>query len=87
MQDTFEWADAILSAGGDGTFLSTASLIRNRNKPIIGINTDPTRFLFKLFLFIYFPLIKNRNKPTIGINTDPTRLLIELIESFIFTGK
>ena len=38
-----EWADLIVSAGGDGTFLLGASKIRNKDKPIIGINTDPTR--------------------------------------------
>lgn len=39
----FDWADAILTAGGDGTFLSTASKITNRDTPVIGINTDPVR--------------------------------------------
>ena len=38
-----EWADLIVTAGGDGTFLLGASKIKNRDKPIIGINTDPTR--------------------------------------------
>lgn len=35
------WADAIFSAGGDGTFLLAASRINTPNKPLIGINTDP----------------------------------------------
>jgi hypothetical protein len=30
-------------SGGDGTFLMGASKISNRFKPIVGINTDPTR--------------------------------------------
>ncbi|KIH56462.1 hypothetical protein ANCDUO_13358 [Ancylostoma duodenale] len=30
-----------MTAGGDGTFLLAASRIRQRNKPVIGINTDP----------------------------------------------
>lgn len=38
-----EWADLVVTAGGDGTFLLGASKITNPNKPILGINTDPTR--------------------------------------------
>ena len=38
-----EWADLIVTAGGDGTFLLGASMIKDRNQPIMGINTDPTR--------------------------------------------
>lgn len=38
-----DWADLIVTAGGDGTFLLGASKIKDRNQPIIGINTDPTR--------------------------------------------
>ncbi|KAL5015988.1 hypothetical protein ScPMuIL_005577 [Solemya velum] len=41
--ETIDWADIILSAGGDGTFLLAASRIRDRNKPLLGINTDPQR--------------------------------------------
>ena len=37
------WADMIVTTGGDGTFLMGASKILNRGKPVIGINTDPTR--------------------------------------------
>ena len=29
--------------GGDGTFLKTASFIKNRHIPILGVNTDPQR--------------------------------------------
>ena len=35
--------DLILSLGGDGTFLKTASFINNRHIPILGVNTDPSR--------------------------------------------
>ena len=42
-QDVVRWADAIITAGGDGTFLSAASKITDRNKPLIGLNTDPAR--------------------------------------------
>ncbi|XP_078573695.1 NAD kinase 2, mitochondrial-like isoform X1 [Branchiostoma floridae x Branchiostoma japonicum] len=37
------WADVIMSAGGDGTFLMAASHILTRKKPLIGVNTDPSR--------------------------------------------
>ena len=37
-----KWADCIVSAGGDGTFLLAASRVRDSSKPVIGINTDPT---------------------------------------------
>ncbi|PAV62473.1 hypothetical protein WR25_08591 isoform B [Diploscapter pachys] len=39
--EAIDWADAVFSAGGDGTFLMAASKIHNRDKPVIGINTDP----------------------------------------------
>ena len=35
--------DLVLSLGGDGTFLKTASFINNRHIPILGVNTDPQR--------------------------------------------
>uniref|UniRef100_A0A9J2Q1V7 NAD(+) kinase n=1 Tax=Ascaris lumbricoides TaxID=6252 RepID=A0A9J2Q1V7_ASCLU len=34
------WADAVFSAGGDGTFLIAAAKI-NDQRPVIGFNTDP----------------------------------------------
>ena len=42
-QEVIDWADVIFTTGGDGTFLMAASKITNRNKPVIGINSDPTR--------------------------------------------
>ena len=33
----------VVTTGGDGTFLMGSSKILNRSKPVIGINTDPTR--------------------------------------------
>lgn len=36
-----DWADVIFTTGGDGTFLMAASKVTNRDKPVIGINTDP----------------------------------------------
>jgi len=41
--DVVRWADMIVTTGGDGTFLMGSSKILNRSKPVIGINTDPTR--------------------------------------------
>ncbi|XP_047736261.1 NAD kinase 2, mitochondrial [Hyalella azteca] len=37
------WADAVVTTGGDGTYLLAASRIRDRSKPVIGFNSDPTR--------------------------------------------
>ncbi|CAG0896344.1 unnamed protein product [Cyprideis torosa] len=37
------WADMIISNGGDGTFLLAASKVTNQTKPVIGINSDPSR--------------------------------------------
>jgi len=41
--EVVKWADLVVTTGGDGTFLMGSSKILNRNKPILGINTDPTR--------------------------------------------
>ena len=41
--DLIDWADVIFTTGGDGSFLLGASKIRTSDKPVIGINTDPTR--------------------------------------------
>ena len=38
-------ADMALSVGGDGTFLKTASLVGNKEIPILGINTGRLGFL------------------------------------------
>ncbi|KAM4710456.1 NAD kinase 2, mitochondrial isoform 2-T2 [Discoglossus pictus] len=42
-EETVQWADAIISAGGDGTMLLAASKVLDRFKPVIGVNTDPER--------------------------------------------
>ncbi|XP_067279621.1 NAD kinase 2, mitochondrial isoform X1 [Pseudorasbora parva] len=42
-EDTVRWADAIISAGGDGTMLLVASKVYDKNKPVLGVNTDPER--------------------------------------------
>ncbi|XP_076159173.1 NAD kinase 2, mitochondrial isoform X2 [Alosa pseudoharengus] len=38
-----QWADAIISAGGDGTMLLVASKVCDKSKPVLGVNTDPER--------------------------------------------
>ncbi|KAJ3605460.1 hypothetical protein NHX12_027506 [Muraenolepis orangiensis] len=42
-EEVVRWADAIISAGGDGTMLLVASKVFSKDKPIIGVNTDPER--------------------------------------------
>ncbi|XP_041110794.1 NAD kinase 2, mitochondrial-like isoform X2 [Polyodon spathula] len=42
-EETVQWADAIVSAGGDGTMLLVASKVVDRFKPVVGVNTDPER--------------------------------------------
>lgn len=40
--DLIDWADVVFTAGGDGTFLLAANKVRSHDKPVIGLNTDPT---------------------------------------------
>lgn len=42
-EEAVRWCDAVLTAGGDGTFLYGAGRLPDASKPIIGINTDPAR--------------------------------------------
>ncbi|XP_043844765.1 NAD kinase 2, mitochondrial isoform X6 [Dromiciops gliroides] len=42
-EETVQWADAVIAAGGDGTMLLAASKVLDRFKPVIGVNTDPER--------------------------------------------
>lgn len=42
-EETVRWADAIISAGGDGTMLLVASKVYDKSKPVLGVNTDPER--------------------------------------------
>ncbi|KAK7100993.1 hypothetical protein V1264_023847 [Littorina saxatilis] len=41
--DVIDWADAIFTAGGDGTYLLASSKFVNKDKPLIGLNTDPDK--------------------------------------------
>ncbi|XP_072227747.1 NAD kinase 2, mitochondrial isoform X2 [Leuresthes tenuis] len=42
-EEVVRWADTIISAGGDGTMLLVASKVLSKDKPVVGINTDPER--------------------------------------------
>ncbi|KAM6902349.1 NAD kinase 2, mitochondrial [Xenentodon cancila] len=42
-EEVVRWADAIISAGGDGTMLLVASKVLSKEKPVVGVNTDPER--------------------------------------------
>lgn len=42
-EEKVDWADVIITSGGDGTFLMAASKVPNRDKPVIGINNDPSK--------------------------------------------
>lgn len=53
-EDTVRWADAIVSAGGDGTMLLVASKVLDKNKPVIGVNTDPERSEGHLCLPVHY---------------------------------
>lgn len=49
-EDLINWADMIITSGGDGTYLMAASKITNSMKPLIGVNSDPTRSVGHLCL-------------------------------------
>ena len=40
-EEDVEWAETIFSAGGDGSFLWTASKVFTPDKVVVGFNTDP----------------------------------------------
>ena len=42
-EKNINWADVIVTTGGDGTYLLAASRILDPNKTVIGFNSDPTR--------------------------------------------
>ncbi|XP_037835504.1 NAD kinase 2, mitochondrial isoform X3 [Kryptolebias marmoratus] len=46
-EEVVRWADAIISAGGDGTMLLVASKVLSKDKPVFGVNTDPERWLWR----------------------------------------
>ena len=38
--EAIDWADVVFTAGGDGTYLLAATKFFNKDKPLIGLNTD-----------------------------------------------
>lgn len=53
-EDKVDWADVIITSGGDGTFLTAASKVTNREKPVIGVNSDPSKSVGSLCLPSYY---------------------------------
>lgn len=53
-EEIVQWADAIISAGGDGTMLLVASKVYDKNKPVFGVNTDPERSEGHLCLPVHY---------------------------------
>lgn len=49
-EDKIDWADVVITSGGDGTFLMAASKVITRDKPVIGVNSDPTKSVGHLCL-------------------------------------
>ncbi|RWS22351.1 NAD kinase domain-containing protein 1-like protein, partial [Leptotrombidium deliense] len=49
-KECIDWADLIVTTGGDGTYLMAASKVLSRNKPVIGVNSDPSRSIGYLCL-------------------------------------
>lgn len=52
--EKIDWADVIITSGGDGTFLMAASKVTSRDKPVIGVNSDPTKSVGHLCLPSYY---------------------------------
>ncbi|XP_068429592.1 NAD kinase 2, mitochondrial [Clinocottus analis] len=53
-EEVVRWADTIISAGGDGTMLLVASKVLSKDKPVVGVNTDPERSEGHLCLPVYY---------------------------------
>ncbi|EPB78137.1 hypothetical protein ANCCEY_02777, partial [Ancylostoma ceylanicum] len=56
------WADLVVSAGGDGTYLTAAAAVADKT-PVIGINTDPVGSEFVLFRSEGHLCIGGKNPP------------------------
>jgi NAD kinase len=41
--EALDWADAVFTAGGDGTYLLASTRYNKSMKPLIGLNTDPDK--------------------------------------------
>ncbi|KAI1280294.1 NAD kinase 2, mitochondrial [Halotydeus destructor] len=53
-KEAVEWADVIFTTGGDGTFLMAASKVLDKDKPVIGVNTDAESSVGHLLLPVAF---------------------------------
>ncbi|UXI18456.1 pleckstrin-like protein domain-containing family F member 2-like [Sarcoptes scabiei] len=53
-KELIDWSDIIITSGGDGTFLLAANKIPDNKKPLIGVNSDPTRSIGHLCLPKYY---------------------------------
>ncbi|XP_034403246.1 NAD kinase 2, mitochondrial [Cyclopterus lumpus] len=53
-EEVVRWADTIISAGGDGTMLLVASKVLSKDKPVVGVNTDPERSEGHLCLPVHY---------------------------------
>ena len=42
--DDINWSNCVFTAGGDGTFLMASAKINSNAKPVIGINTDVSKY-------------------------------------------
>ncbi|OTF80694.1 NAD kinase domain-containing protein 1-like protein [Euroglyphus maynei] len=49
-EELINWSDMIITSGGDGTYLLAANQIANNSKPLIGVNSDPSRSVGHLCL-------------------------------------
>lgn len=48
--EKIDWADVVITSGGDGTFLMAASKVNSKEKPVIGVNSDPSKSVGHLCL-------------------------------------
>lgn len=44
------WADVLIAIGGDGTFLVMSSYVQDNQRPVVGINSNPSSSLGYLCL-------------------------------------
>lgn len=42
-RSNIDWSDIIIPMGGDGTYLMAASRVSGNEKPVVGLNSDPSR--------------------------------------------
>ncbi|MDR1783526.1 MAG: NAD kinase [Dysgonamonadaceae bacterium] len=76
--------DIVISLGGDGTFLRTATWVARRNIPILGINTGHLGFLAEIDAGDISEVLDDISK---GNYTVEERTLLQLDASLDFHGK